>query len=54
MFKQLNNELDQLHFFSAPELPCDSFLKHSKAKTPLFADKDMYNFIEKGIKRCVF
>ena len=45
----LNNyKLDPLHFFSAPGLTCEAFLKHSKSKIPLFSDKDMYTFIEKG------
>ena len=47
----LNNyKLDPLHFFSAPGLTWEAFLKHSEAKIPLFSDEDMYTFIEKGIR----
>ena len=50
-------KLDPLHFFSAPRVTWEAFLKHSTAKIPLFSYEHIYNLIEKeiigGVSQCI-
>ena len=42
--------LDPCHYFSSPELSCDTMLKMIEIELELISDIDIYLFIEKGMK----
>ena len=42
--------LDPCHYFSSPELSCDTMLKMIEIELEFISDIDIYLFIEKGMK----
>ena len=43
--------LDPCHYFTSPGLSWDAMLKMTKVKLELMTDVNMYQFIEKGMRR---
>ena len=46
-------KLDPCHYFTSPGLSWDAMLKMTKVKLELMTDINMYQFIEKGMRRGV-
>ena len=46
--------LDPLHYYSLPGLSWDAMLKYTYVKFDLITDTDMYQMVEKGMRRDIY